>query len=158
MNLKGNNLKNGFISSQQIDSILDKEIIDYISPIPLKIFLFNSIKIADLKNYQLLIDLKKGIDDNKYDLLHFVGGNPWIVFLNFLIKQTPKIHTLHEPYPFVHLSKYWLFRFKWTVSLMLRSSTHIIVPSKVSYDRLQKHYKIQNSKVSIIPLGPFELG
>jgi glycosyltransferase involved in cell wall biosynthesis len=157
LNLKAYELKNGFIDDNQINSIVDKEIFNYISPNRLIFFLFNSIKIADVKNYKLLMDLRKNIVGNKYDLLHFVGNNPWIVFLNYLVKNIPKIHTIHEPYPFVHMTKYRLQRFKRTVNLILRSSTHVIVPSQVSYNRLQNHYKISNIRISIIPFGPFEI-
>ncbi len=157
INLKGNKLKNGFVSSQKISNVVDEEILNYISPAKLKIFLFNTIKIADFKNYDLLLKLKNNIYRNKYDIVHFIGNNPWIVFLNCLIRNISTIHTLHEPYPFERISKYRLLRYKWTVKLMLRASAHIIVPSKVFYDRLQNNYKVSKNKISIVPFGPFEI-
>lgn len=158
IDLKNQNLDTGFVPSEKVESILDKEIFNYLNyKVNFNIFLFSSIKLADTANYRLLFQLKNKIAAEKYDVIHFVGNSPWIIFLNQLIRNTPKIHTLHEPYPFSALSKYRLLRHKWKINLLISSGSHITVPSAVSYNRFKSHFKINPDKVSIIPFGVFEI-
>ncbi|WP_439483335.1 glycosyltransferase family 4 protein [Cyclobacterium plantarum] len=149
--------ENGFIPQKDIPDLISKEILEYISPVQLRIFIFNSIKLFDYKNYHLLFQLKKEVDNNNYDVLNFVGNNPWLVLLNYLIKNKPKIHTIHEPYPFLKHSDYHLLKFKTFIKLALHSSNHVVVPSKVSFNRIQQHYKLSSDRVSIIPFGALEI-
>lgn len=155
--LSSYDLKTGFINKQDIPKIVDREILDYLSPITINIFIFKGIKLLDLKNLSLLLELSKYINHKQFELLHFIGNSHWIALLNYLCIRVPKIHTIHEPYPFSTLKKYRLFRFKTKIKLILHSSTYIAVPSDTSFRRLSDHYKITDSKVGIVPFGPFEI-
>ncbi|SHM41880.1 Glycosyltransferase involved in cell wall bisynthesis [Cyclobacterium lianum] len=157
IDLEGFKLGYGFIPESQVSDMISKEVLSYIHPIQLKVFLFNSIKIIDVRNIRLLLSLKRHIVSEKYDLLHFVGNNPWIIMLNFLLNDVPKVHTIHEPYPFEKYPQYHLFKFKSFIRLALYSSNHVTVPSKVSYNRLRENYKVSEDKVSIIPFGALEV-
>lgn len=158
LDLNRHSYKLGFNDPKTVSQILGKEIKDYLTDdIKVNIFLFNSIKIADHKNVKLLFTLKREISKKKYDVIHMVGNNRWIVFLNLLLRKFPRVHTLHEPYPFTKIPAYRLLRSRWKINLLLHSGSHLIIPSRISYERLIQHFHIRNGEVSIIPFGIFEI-
>lgn len=158
-NLEGKGLNNGFVDRNKLLDVVDQEVFSYLNNgVTFDVFIFNTYKIADLKNFKLLLNLKAFIERENFDILHCVGNNPWIVFLNFLSrKKTPVLHTLHEPYPFSKHSKYRILRHKLKARLLIYSSSHIILPSVTSYNRFIDNFKIKSNHVSIIPFGPLEI-
>lgn len=158
ISLKGKGIKNGFIEKGLLRKVIDKEIFDYLSDkIGFEIFLFNSYKMADLKNFKLLFELRTAILDRNYDVIHFVGNHRWIILLNFLLRKIPKVHTIHEPYLFDESSRYRLFRHQLKVKLLIWSKSHLIVPSVISFKRFTDHYPVSMEQLSIIPFGPMEI-
>jgi glycosyltransferase involved in cell wall biosynthesis len=157
--LKGKNIGNGFVNNKQLAESIDQEIFDYLKGdnIGIEAFVFNSYKLGDRENIKLLSQLKKEILRRKYDVLHFVGNNPWVILLNYAFKKTPKIHTLHEPYPFEKKSYYRLLRHNLKMKLLIRSNSHIIVPSEISFNRFKTYFQFKPGQVSIIPFGPMEI-
>ncbi len=158
IHLSGKNAGTGFIGPERLSQLIDAEIFSYMEGrVKLNAFMFNSNKLTDLKNYKQLFEFKKHITAGKFDMLHFVGNNHWIVMLNYLFRNKPHIHTLHEPYPFVKLSGYRLARHKWKINLLIRSNTTITVPSHVSYERFNEQFKLPDGFLKIVPFGPFEI-
>lgn len=158
LDLNHHSYKLGFNDQRTVSQILDKELKEYLTnDIKVNIFLFNSIKIADYRNVRLLFELKREISKKKFDVIHMVGNNRWIVFLNLLLRKFPRIHTLHEPYPFTKIPAYRLLRSRWKINLLLHSGSHLTIPSQVSYNRLIEHFQIRDGEVSIIPFGIFEI-
>jgi glycosyltransferase involved in cell wall biosynthesis len=119
--------------------------------------MFNSNKLTDFKNYKQLFEFKKHIIAGKFDMLHFVGNNHWVIMLNYLFRNEPHIHTLHEPYPFVKQSRYRLIRHRFKINLLIRSNITITVPSQVSFDRFNEKFKLPDGFLRLIPFGPFEI-
>lgn len=159
LDFRGSSFDNGFIPENSLREALGPEIYDYVhGDVELRAFIFNSIKLTDLKNHQLLRVLKKDILSRDYDLIHFVGNNnDWIVGINQAIKNVPKVHTMHEPYPFTELSSYRKYRYKHTIQKLLDTDSHIIVPSDISYQRLKDHFETDQLAISIIPFSVFEI-
>ena len=62
VDLRGFNFSNGFVNDAELRRALGKEIYQYIDRgVKLKVFLFNSIKLADFHNHRLLRDLRRYI-------------------------------------------------------------------------------------------------
>lgn len=156
INLNNRNVRNGFLSKKDIEEFIDKEIFDYLDGINLDIFIFNSWKFADIKNFRLLFELRQAVN-NKYDIFHLVGNNRWIILLNCLLYRSTKVHTLHEPFPFYRYTKYKLLRHKWKMGLLIHSDSYIIVPSVISYNRFNSYFHIDQARLGIIPFGPMEI-
>lgn len=158
IDLSGYTFKEGFINSGVLRKALGENIYDYLGPeVGLQAFIFRSIKMADWKNYRLLWQLKRSIEKAEYDLIHFVGNNPWIILLNAVFRNMPKVHTLHEPHPFVPLNRYRLLRHRTSINLLLATNSKIIVPSSISLERLKEHFDPANHKIRKIPFGNFEI-
>ena len=159
LNLDGAGLPNGFVDPKDISRVVDKEVLHYLKGrATFDVFIFNSYKIADVKNIKLLFELKKVIAKQAYDVLHFVGNNPWVIFLNALFIKTPKVHTLHEPYPFGASTTYYrLLRHKLKIKLLIKTGSYIILPSKISYQRFADHFSSKPHRFGIIPFGPLEI-
>lgn len=158
INLNGKAIKNGFCNEKELPNIIDKEVLHYLNnKIGFKLFIFNSDKLYDIANYKLLLELKRKLICEKYDLLHFVGNHHWIVLLNYLFKKKAKIHTIHEPFPHRGISKYRLFRHRLKMTLLINSNCHITVPSNISYLRFNSHFELKSDNISIIPFGAFEI-
>lgn len=152
------NVKNGFLSENDIYKVIDKEVIDYLKGFArLKIFLFNSWYVYDLKNYFLLIQLRNKLIKENYTIINFVGNNRFIIFLNVLIKMKVKFHMIHEPIPHITISKFRFALHKFLMDLIIRSGSHIIVPSLVSYNRVVDNWKIDQNKISVICFSQFEI-
>lgn len=158
IDLRGYTFNNGLIPERDFREALGDHVFDYLGEdVSVSAFIFNSLRLADPKNYRLLNDLRTILANETYDLIHFVGTNPWIVFLNAVTRGIAKVHTVHEPYPFMSLSKYRLFRYTLAIKLLLKTSSHLIVPSDTSFKRLTQHYNTNNKKISVIPFGNFEV-
>lgn len=156
--LDGKIHENGFVDEAQLQQWIDPQVYNYIRPKGnVNVFILNSYKLFDLVNVGLLRTLKNEIKRRKYDVLHLVGNNRWVIFLNLMLTGMPKVHTLHEPYPFEQLSKYRLFRHESKIKLLIRSNSHIILPSQVSYRRFMAHFLPKAGKLSVIPFGPMEI-
>jgi len=158
LSLKGKNPQNGLLSRETVLESIDQEIFNYLNnKVHIEIFIFNSYKLSDIKNYRLLIGLQIIIKSRNFQLLHFVGNNDWVVMLNLMLKKIPKLHTLHEPFPFTKESAYKLFRHFLRIKLLILFNRKLVVPSAASYAMLTKHFKIPLEIVKIIPFGPLEI-
>ena len=159
VDLRGFKFSNGFVDDTELRRALGKEIYKYIDRgVRLRVFLFNSLKLADFHNHRLLRELRRYIVSQSNDLVHFVGNNnEWIIRLNKLLKGVPKVHTMHEPYPFQELSTYRKFRYRRAIQMLLNTQSHFIVPSQISYDRLRSHFDVRHKALSIIPFSVFEI-
>lgn len=158
IHLGGKNAGIGYIGPERLSQLIDKEIFAYMEGrVKLNAFMFSSNNLSGLKNYKQLFELKKLITAGKFDMLHFVGNNHWVVMLNFLFRNKPHIHTLHEPYPFETPTPYRLRRHKLKIKLLIRSNTAITVPSKVSFERFKEQFKLPEGFLEMIPFGPFEI-
>ncbi len=158
VDLRGHTFKNGLIPKMTFREALGDHVFDYLGEdVGVSAFIFNSLRLADPKNYRLLNNLRTILADETYDLIHFVGTNPWIVFLNAISRGVAKVHTIHEPYPFITLSKYRLFRYTLAIKILLRTKSQIIVPSDKSFKRLRKRYNTKSKKISVIPFGILEV-
>ncbi len=156
--LKGKGIKNGFVDQEQMSKVIDREIFIYLNDIAsFDVFVFNSYNLADLKNIKLLFKLRSSIIKKKFDVLHFVGNSPWIILLNSSFRKQPKVHTLHEPYPFSGHSNYRLLRHRLKIKLLINSNNHIIVPSIISHTRFTENFDIDSARLSIVPFGPLEI-
>ena len=159
VDFRGRKFGNGFVQDEALREAMGVEFFDYMNEdVGFRAFIFNSIKLTDFRNHQLLRQLKREILSDDYDLLHFVGNNnDLIVGLNKSIKNVAKVHTMHEPYPFTELGTYRKFRYRRTIQQLLDTDSHIVVPSDVSYKRLNEHFKTDQIDVSIIPFSAFEI-
>ncbi len=159
VDFQGYRSENGFVEDDVLRTVLGPEIYTYIHPtVELRAFIFNSIRLADLKNWALLQVLREDLVKQNFDLIHFVGNNnDWIVKLNRTMQGIPKIHTMHEPYPFSPLSVYRAFRYRWTIQQLLNTSSTIVVPSEISRNRLEDHFKTDSIRVEVIPFETFEI-
>lgn len=158
IDLSNKDLEDGFVKKEMLHRVIDKEIFDYLAPnINLKVFIFKKLNLFNPTNLRLLHELSSAIKEQHYDLLHFVGNNHWIILLNYYIRGVKKVHTLHEPYPFIPIPKYRLFRHKSKINLLIRTGSHIIIPSNTSCDRFVKNFTISSKNLSVIPFGPFEI-
>jgi glycosyltransferase involved in cell wall biosynthesis len=92
-----------------------------------------------------------------YTIINFVGNNRFIIFLNVLIKMKVKFHMIHEPIPHIIISKFRFAMHKFLMDLIIRSGSHIIVPSLVSYKRVVDNWKIDQNKISVICFSQFEI-
>ena len=156
--LQGKGIKNGFVDKEQMSKVIDREISIYLNDIAsFDVFVFNSYNLADLKNIKLLFKLRSSIIKKKFDVLHFVGNSPWIILLNSSFRKQPKVHTLHEPYPFSGHSNYRLLRHRLKIKLLINSNNHIIVPSIISHTRFTDNFDIDSARLSIVPFGPLEI-
>lgn len=152
------NVKNGFLNEIDTLKVVDKAVIDYLKGFArLKIFLFNSWNIYDFKNYVLLIQLRNKLINENYTVINFVGNNRFIIFLNLLTKIKVKFHTIHEPYPHKTMLKRRFIMHKFLMRLLIKSGSHITVPSLVSYNRLVDNWEINQNKISIVPFSQFEI-
>jgi glycosyltransferase involved in cell wall biosynthesis len=152
------NVKNGFLDEIDTLKVVEKPVIDYLKGFArLKIFLFNSWNIYDYKNYLLLIQLRNKLINENYTLINFVGNNSFIIFLNILIKMKVKFHMIHEPYPHKTILKRRFLMHKFLMKLLIRSGSHITVPSIVSYNRFVNNWKIEKNKISIVCFSQFEI-
>ena len=69
-------VKNGFLDDADVKKVIDKEVIQYLDGIArLKIFMFNSLKLYDIKNYLVLPQLRRKLMKEKYSFINFVGNN-----------------------------------------------------------------------------------
>lgn len=151
-------VKNGFLNEIDTLKVIDKELFHYLKGIArIKIFLFNSWNVYDFKNYLLLIQLRNKLVCENYILINFVGNNPLIIFLNILTKMKVKFHMIHEPYPHNTIFKRRLLIHKFIMNLLVRSGSHITVPSITSYNRFVNSWKIEQSKISIVSFSQFEI-
>jgi glycosyltransferase involved in cell wall biosynthesis len=151
-------VKNGFLDDVDVKKVIDKEVIQYLDGISrLKIFMFNSLKLYDIKNYLLLPQLRRKLMKEKYSFINFVGNNRMVILLNYFTKVKVKFHTVHEPYP--HYTAQWrrLIIHKFLMYLLVKSKSHITVPSVVSYNRFIENWNIAPDKISIIPFSQFEI-
>jgi glycosyltransferase involved in cell wall biosynthesis len=151
-------VKNGFLEEADILRVIDKEVRDYLDGFAqLKVFLFNSWYIYDYKNYLLLIQLKNKLINENYTLINFVGTTRLIILLNIMIKMKVKFHMIHEPYPHAKILKRRLIIHKFLINLLIKSGSHITVPSLVSYNRIMENWKINQNKISILCFSQFEI-
>jgi glycosyltransferase involved in cell wall biosynthesis len=152
------NVKNGFLEDADILRVIDKEVIDYLNGFAkLKVFIFNSWYIYDYKNYLLLFQLKKKLIKENYTVINFVGSTRLLIFLNIMIKMKVKFHMIHEPYPHTKILKRRLIIHKFLMNLLIKSGSHITVPSLVSYNRILDNWKIDQNKISILCFSQFEI-
>jgi glycosyltransferase involved in cell wall biosynthesis len=152
------NVKNGFLSENDILKVIDKEVLDYLKGFArLRIFVFNSWYTYDIRNYLLIMKLRKELINENYTFITFVGNNTFIAALNIMIKMKMKFHIIHEPYPHIIISKKRFALHKFLMNLIIRSGSHIIVPSLVSYNRVIDNWKIDRNKLSIICFSQFEI-
>ena len=159
IDFRGFRLPNGFVSEETLQQALGPEFYEYLHPsVKVRAFIFNSIRRSDLKNISLLRMLRRHLESEKFDLIHFVGNNnDWIIKINEAIKGVPKVHTMHEPYPFSALSAYRRFRYRWTIQSLLNTKSSIVLPSKVSRSRLEQHYDTRDLAVRVIPFDTFDI-
>lgn len=155
----GVSVKNGFLNESDILRVVDEEVLDYLKGIArLKIFLFNSYKILNLQNFALLLQLRNNLMNEGYDFINFIGNKPLVILLNSITRIKVKFHTIHEPYPHHNtLSKRNLRRRKMYMNLLIRSGSHITVPSDVSYERFVSNFKIDPDKISIVYFSQLEI-
>jgi glycosyltransferase involved in cell wall biosynthesis len=152
------NVKNGFLEDADVLRVIDKEVIDYLKGFAqLKIFVFNSWYIYDYKNYLLLFQLKNKLINENYTLINFVGSSRLIILLNLMIKMKVKFHMIHEPYPHAKILKRRLIIHKFLMNLLIKTGSHITVPSLVSYSRIIDNWKIDQKKISILCFSQFEI-
>src|ERR1035437_11184822 len=152
------NVKNGFLSEIDTLRVIDKEVIDYLKGFAqLKIFLFNSWNVYDYKNYLLLIQLRNKLINENYTFINFVGSTRLIILLNIMIKMKVKFHMIHEPYPHTKILKRRLIIHKFMMNLLIKSGSHITVPSLVSYNRVIDNWEIDQNKISILCFSQFEI-
>src|SRR5699024_1970411 len=72
INLGDSNLDTGFVDSEAVKQLVDREVLNYLDPgVQLNLFVFNSIRLSDPKNISLLFQLKNKILSRRYDMLHF---------------------------------------------------------------------------------------
>lgn len=152
-------VKNGFLDKNDTLKVAGNEILNYLIGIAnLKIFLFNSTKLRDYKNNLLMIQLRRRLIKEHYDAINFVGNHRLVILLNVLTKAKLKFHMIHEPFPHhKSFSKRALFERKFLMKLLIRSGSHITVPSVVSYDRFLSHWKIAKNKISIVYFSHLEI-
>lgn len=149
---------NGFQKQEVINQIIDKEVRDYLYEYAkLRVFVFNSWKKFDYKNFIQLIQLSKQINNTRYDVINFVGNSMLVTLLNKLTINGRKFHTIHETYPHNNISKKNLFMFNLQIKLLLGTKSNIIIPSLISYQRFTSHWKVESSKLSLIKFGVLEI-
>ena len=149
----------GFLNETDIHKVVDLEVINYLKGMArFKIFLFNSYKIFHLRNSLQLLQLRNNFIHEGYDVINFVGNHRVVIALSILTKIKAKLHTIHEPFPHHNsFSKRKLFERKILMNLLIRSGSHITVPSVVSYERFVSNWKIDQNKISLLYFGEFEI-
>jgi glycosyltransferase involved in cell wall biosynthesis len=152
-------VRNGFLNQNDILKVVDQEVFNYLRGVAnLKIFIFNSYKIFDLRNFIQLIQLRNNLIKEGYSVINFVGNSHLVIFLNILTKIKVKFHTIHEPYPHHEsYSKRELFKRKTLLKLLAKSGCHITVPSVVSFNRFIDKWEINQTKISIVYFSLFEI-
>ena len=161
-NFLNNKQKNGFIDANIAKISLREKLLNYLSGIDLKIFIypdrwFQKIFLKDL--YYAYI-LARHLRKKKYDLIHIVASSPrfWL-FLYLFIGKNKLIQTLHEVTS--HESR-TNFLASLCLKIMIKKSIPIIFHSDISKKRfidLRKTVSktcILKSNLTVIRFGLFE--
>jgi len=159
ISFQSTSVANGFLSEADILKVVDSEVINYLKDIAhFKIFLFSSYKVFHLQNLYQLFQLRNNFKREEYDVINFVGNHRIVIALNVLTKIQVKFHTIHEPFPHHNsYSKRKLMERKILMNQLIKSGSHITVPSVVSYDRFVSNWKIDENKISLLYFGKFEI-
>jgi len=100
INFQNIEVKNGFLNDEIVRKILGEKVYNIIgSSINVKIFILNSPKPYDIKNFILYYRLCRRIVEQKFDIINLNGCNIFESIVHFFLRKFPRIHTIHDPAP-----------------------------------------------------------
>ena len=161
-NLNLNKQASGFVNQEIADKAFGRKLIEYLSTLNLKVFIFPDRRLERLTFKDLIYAYKLGryIRKGKYDVVHIIHTSQrfWF-FLYLFIEKKKVIQTLHEVTS--HDSK-TSFSQRLILKLLIKNSTPIIFHSKISKERFIEfrkaitHKKLAEENLAIIKFGLFE--
>jgi len=143
-----------------LPEVANPRLLSYMSPFSTQAFFFHNGRQNLFRNIRLAWELASYLRTNQFDVLHFVGSNPFFVLLHLLLPSRVNVHSLHEVTG--HDGSFSL-RHRLLFSLIvLKRGLHPILHSRASRDRyvaFARHFtRISSSanRATIIPFGLFE--
>ena len=110
-----------------------------------------NVKIVKFKNTKrkYIFDFPYFIQKYDIDIFH----SQYIIPFNAKCKTLVTIHdVLFEDYP-IYFSKFFVFRSKLLFRYAAKNASHIVTVSEYSKSRIQKHYGVPNSDITVIYNG-----
>ena len=116
---------------------------------------FNNQCIQRMGLFPLIFTILK----EKFDIIHVVNGQRFILFLELIKKLiSGKIVTTFHGFILNEIPKTQYFKKRnfiefWVEAFLVNNSEILIFPSKILYTTFNRHYEISNNKFKIIPNG-----
>jgi glycosyltransferase involved in cell wall biosynthesis len=154
INLSGFKLSNGFVSQKKMNSIIDQNIMRYLSSLNVfKIYLFSKRRMHLYINYFFyILSFSIAIRKKKYDIIHFIGQIDDYYYFNKLL-NTPKIFTFHEVIN--HSNNKEPLKYN-LVSRISKKENNIILHSSNTKEDYIHNYQPRNRGIHVIKFGLFE--
>ncbi len=142
-----------------VDPVLAKAVLEtYTSYLTntgkVRFYVFSNKGYSSGINYKLFSKLSRIIKQERYDLVHIIGQNPFLMVLHFGLGNTPIVQTLHESY--AHLGKT-----HWSTRLFMRylksGNVKMIFHSENTRNRFYRGNIKRYHESVVIPLGFHEI-
>ncbi len=149
-------INTGFLSTNQVNEILGKNIINYLNGFEsnIKFFIFYNLKIRSFYNLYLSTKLTRFL--KKYDIIHFNGSNAVLPYLIWQLKGKKILFTIHDFTP--HTGEGTKFKFAEKFNeYLLKSKYPIILQNLQDYNALLNVNKKLKSKLYYLPFGILDI-
>ncbi len=123
-------------------------------------FFFSGGRQNILRDIRLAWELSSHLRKQRFDVVHFIGSNPFFIFLHLMLRSKVNVHSLHEVTG--HDGTLTLRNRALLSLIILRRRLHLILFSRASYERFQaftRRFTIKSSsenRSTVIPFGVFE--
>ncbi|MFB3786791.1 MAG: glycosyltransferase family 4 protein [bacterium] len=147
-----------FYSSRYHLDLTDSSILDVLDP-KVRTHCYGDYRIRDPRNLWTYYGLCRKIRDERYDVLHIQSSAaPWMALFWRMLRSTPLVLTVHDPYQHEGLSWWDHYYNEAMQKLFVRKARKIIVHGELLKLQMRERYpRLKDSGLAILPHGDLSI-